>query len=29
MAQYGVGHLERLDRIAGLLRQIPGLGLAG
>ncbi len=29
MAQYGVGHLERLDRIAGLLRQMPGLGLAG
>jgi oxygen-dependent protoporphyrinogen oxidase len=29
MAPYGVGHLERLDRIAGLLRQMPGLGLAG
>ncbi len=29
MAQYGVGHLERLDRIAALLRQMPGLGLAG
>jgi protoporphyrinogen/coproporphyrinogen III oxidase len=29
MAQYGLGHLDRLDRIAGLLRQLPGLALAG
>jgi protoporphyrinogen/coproporphyrinogen III oxidase len=29
MAQYGVGHLERLDRIEGLRQQLPGLGLAG
>jgi oxygen-dependent protoporphyrinogen oxidase len=29
MAQYGVGHLERLDRIERLYRQIPGLALAG
>jgi oxygen-dependent protoporphyrinogen oxidase len=29
MAQYGVGHLERLDRIEGLRRQLPGLALAG
>jgi oxygen-dependent protoporphyrinogen oxidase len=29
MAQYGVGHLERLDRIARLRQQLPGLALAG
>src|SRR6202022_1490003 len=29
MAQYGVGHLERLDRIAGMVQRMPGLGLAG
>jgi oxygen-dependent protoporphyrinogen oxidase len=29
MAQYGVGHLERLDRIAQLTQQLPGLALAG
>ena len=29
MAQYGVGHLERLDRIEHLRRQLPGLALAG
>jgi oxygen-dependent protoporphyrinogen oxidase len=29
MAQYGVGHLERLQRIESLLQQLPGLGLAG
>ena len=29
MAQYGVGHLERLDRIEALRKQIPGLALAG
>lgn len=29
MAQYGVGHLERLGRIQGLLQQLPGLTLAG
>ena len=29
MAQYGVGHLERLERIEGLLQQLPGLTLAG
>jgi len=29
MAQYGVGHLERLERIEGLRRAIPGLSLAG
>jgi protoporphyrinogen/coproporphyrinogen III oxidase len=29
MAQYGVGHLERLDRIECLRRQLPGLALAG
>lgn len=29
MAQYGVGHLEHLDRVAGMLRQTPGLWLAG
>jgi protoporphyrinogen/coproporphyrinogen III oxidase len=29
MAQYGVGHLERLQRIESLLQQLPGLTLAG
>jgi len=29
MAQYGVGHLERLQRIEKLLQQFPGLALAG
>ena len=29
MAQYGVGHLERLDRIERLRQQMPGLALAG
>jgi len=29
MAQYGVGHLERLERIDAGCRQIPGLFLAG
>jgi protoporphyrinogen/coproporphyrinogen III oxidase len=29
MAQYGVGHLERLDRIERLRQQLPGLALAG
>jgi oxygen-dependent protoporphyrinogen oxidase len=29
MAQYGVGHLDRLDRIEKLRRQLPGLTLAG
>jgi oxygen-dependent protoporphyrinogen oxidase len=29
MAQYGVGHLDRLDRIERLRRQLPGLALAG
>lgn len=29
MAQYGVGHLERLQRIDNLVAQIPGLFLAG
>jgi oxygen-dependent protoporphyrinogen oxidase len=29
MAQYGVGHLERLERIEALRKQIPGLALAG
>src|SRR5581483_723354 len=29
MAQYGVGHLERLERIEQLRRQLPGLALAG
>jgi oxygen-dependent protoporphyrinogen oxidase len=29
MAQYGVGHLERLDRIERLRQQLPGLVLAG
>src|SRR5262249_5373179 len=29
MAQYGVGHLERLQRIDQLLARLPGLALAG
>ncbi|MGE5053392.1 MAG: protoporphyrinogen oxidase [Acidobacteriota bacterium] len=29
MAQYGVGHLERLGRIQQLQQQLPGLALAG
>jgi len=29
MAQYGVGHLERLERIEALRQKIPGLRLAG
>jgi len=29
MAQYGVGHLERLERIKHLRNQLPGLALAG
>ncbi|HXM61293.1 MAG TPA: protoporphyrinogen oxidase [Terriglobales bacterium] len=29
MAQYGVGHLERLQRIDGLLQSLPALALAG
>jgi oxygen-dependent protoporphyrinogen oxidase len=29
MAQYTVGHLERLERIEGLVKQLPGLALAG
>jgi oxygen-dependent protoporphyrinogen oxidase len=29
MAQYGVGHLERLQRIDNLLAKIPGMALAG
>jgi protoporphyrinogen/coproporphyrinogen III oxidase len=29
MAQYAVGHLERLERIEGMRRQLPGLALAG
>jgi oxygen-dependent protoporphyrinogen oxidase len=29
MAQYGVGHLDRLDRIERLRRQLSGLSLAG
>lgn len=29
MAQYGVGHLERLQRIDRLLPSLPGLALAG
>ena len=29
MAQYGVGHLERLQRIDALLPRLPGLALAG
>jgi oxygen-dependent protoporphyrinogen oxidase len=29
MAQYGVGHLDRLERIEALRKQLPGLALAG
>ena len=29
MAQYTVGHLERLERIEKLRKQLPGLALAG
>lgn len=29
MAQYVVGHLERLERIERMLKQLPGLALAG
>lgn len=29
MAQYSVGHLERLERIERLRKQLPGLALAG
>ena len=29
MAQYGVGHLDRLERIERLRKQLPGLALAG
>jgi protoporphyrinogen/coproporphyrinogen III oxidase len=29
MAQYGVGHLERIDRIESIRQQLPGLALAG
>ncbi len=29
MAQYSVGHLERLERIEALRRKLPGLALAG
>jgi len=29
MAQYGVGHLDRLDRIERVRQQLPGLALAG
>jgi oxygen-dependent protoporphyrinogen oxidase len=29
MAQYTVGHLERVQRIESLLKQLPGLALAG
>lgn len=29
MAQYGVGHLERLQRIENLRQKLPGLALAG
>ena len=29
MAQYGVGHLERLERIEALRQRLPGLALAG
>ena len=29
MAQYGVGHLDRLDRIERLVERSPGLALAG
>jgi protoporphyrinogen/coproporphyrinogen III oxidase len=29
MAQYNVGHLERLEKIAQLRRNLPGLALCG
>jgi oxygen-dependent protoporphyrinogen oxidase len=29
MAQYGVGHLDRVERLNGLQEQLPGLALAG
>ena len=29
MAQYSVGHLERLERIETLRKKLPGLALAG
>jgi oxygen-dependent protoporphyrinogen oxidase len=29
MAQYNVGHIERVERIERLRRQLPGLALAG
>jgi protoporphyrinogen/coproporphyrinogen III oxidase len=29
MAQYGVGHLDRIDRIDRMRQQLPGLALAG
>ncbi len=29
MAQYEVGHLERVERIESLRKQLPGLALAG
>jgi protoporphyrinogen/coproporphyrinogen III oxidase len=29
MAQYNVGHLERVDRIDWLRKRLPGLALAG
>jgi oxygen-dependent protoporphyrinogen oxidase len=29
MAQYGVGHLDRLDRVEPLRQRLPGLALAG
>jgi oxygen-dependent protoporphyrinogen oxidase len=29
MAQYNVGHLDRLDRIERLRQKLPGLALAG
>jgi oxygen-dependent protoporphyrinogen oxidase len=29
MAQYGVGHLDRVERIERMCRQLPGLALAG
>jgi oxygen-dependent protoporphyrinogen oxidase len=29
MAQYGVGHLDRLERIESLRKKLPGLALAG
>ena len=29
MAQYGVGHLDRLDRMERIRQRLPGIGLAG